>query len=175
MLHRLTTLLGIALLGSASGCIIIIKEEEHVEPGTTEPWPGEPGEPGETGWVEPDPGTECDDAAYASVIVNIVDAAGLPKSGVNVTWSLSDGAPPMSAQCLDESCTSFVAGWETAGDLMIYAELHEDTEDPCCWLDAYTSTTVTVPMSADGCHVDTQEITLMMDPEMTCADGQECG
>lgn len=174
MFQRISSLLTIALLGAASGCIIIIKEEHVGEHGggTTEPWPGDPGE---TGWVEPDPITECDDASYASVIVNLVDAAGLPLSGAMVSWSLGDGGPPSEAQCMDESCTSFVAGWEIAGELTIYAELHQDTEDPCCWLDAYTSTTVTVPMGEDGCHVDTQEITLTLDPTMSCADGQECG
>ncbi len=176
MLNPLRALLSLAIVGASSGCIIIIKDDEHWdEPGYGGSEPGYPGYPGDTAIVDDTGEVACTEESYASVLVNIVGVDGLPLSGARVTWQTSDEAPAQDAQCMDELCTSFVAGWEVAGDITITAGISEDTEDPCCWLDDSTESTVTVPMSSDGCHVKTQEVTLMLDPGLICADGENCG
>jgi len=162
-----------ALLALASGCIIVIDKTGGPGEGGVEPEPGgtEP-YPIDTGAV-----TACDDIAYASVVVDVVDPNGAPLSGAIVQWTApgSDEAP-QDAQCSNDDCTEFVAGWEVSGSIDVSATLHQDTEDPCCWYDDSTSSSVEVPLTADGCHVVTQYVTLTLDPSLlTCADGDDCG
>lgn len=170
----LRTLLPALLLVASSGCIIVIDKTGGPGGGGTEPYPGGGGGtepyPVDTG-VE----TGCTDIAYSSVVVDVVDPNGAPLSGADVTWTpTGSGATPEAAQCANDDCTEFVAGWEVSGAIDVMATLHEDTEDPCCWVDDTTTSTVEVPLTADGCHVLTQYVTLTLDPSlMTCAD--DCG
>lgn len=176
MLRTLQVLSSLALLGSLSGCIIVIKEEHWDDEGWDEPGYGgsEPGYPGDG--VDDDPIAEpaCTEESYASVLVHIVDADGLPLPGAAVTWTGPDGVT-QEGQCMDEECTSFVTGWEVSGIINIQASYDANTEDPCCWLTDETDADVEVTLSSDGCHVETEEITLSLIPQLTCADNQDCG
>lgn len=143
------------LLLALPGCIIIYKDGG---PGATVP-------PEDTFY------TDCTMEARASVVVTVVDAAGAPLPDATVTWS-TGGGEPQAAECWDGSCA---AGYEVSGEITVYASISQETEDPCCWLADGTSSTVTVPMTEDGCHVETQELTLTLEPTLTCADAAECG
>lgn len=173
--------LALTALALTTGCVIVIdKSGGEGEPmpgsGSSEPYPGEdPGvEPG--GDPGSDPGsTECDDIAFASVIVHTIGPDGAPVRATNVMWSTGVEESPMPAECMDEACTTWIAGWEQPGDFVLYGFLSENTEDPCCWLTDDESVSVTVPMGEDGCHVVTQEIDMVLDAtELVCADA-ECG
>lgn len=162
----LTSLLTLLI---APACVIVI--DKTGGEGESEPHPGTGPEP------EPidDTGTACTDIAYASVLVHTVGPDGLPVRATSVTWSTGTEESPMPAECMDEDCTTLIAGWEVSGDITISASLQLDTEDPCCWLVDNQSATVNVPETEDGCHVITQDLTIMLTPEdMVCADG-ECG
>lgn len=159
------------LLPLFSGCILVINKGGG--PGSE---PGSPGEPPiviepETGWIDDTGGVACTDIAVASVVVRVVDLAGNPVSGEGVTYAESTWESPQPAECADEGCTSWIAGYEVGGEVTVWAIYHADTEDPCCWYDSSASQTVTVPYTDDGCHVMTQELTLTLDTtQMSCAD-----
>ena len=146
-------------LALAPACIIVVHKGVEGEP---------PVAVDDTGWID-DTGTACTDIAFASVMVHVVDAAGAPLSGANVTYSV-DGAPELPAECADDAgCANFVAGWEVAGDFTITASIDVPTEDPYCWYYDTEVSTVTVPSTEDGCHVITQDVTVTLDPvDMVC-------
>lgn len=95
----------------------------------------------------------CTDEARASVSVSVVDDAGTFLSDATVVFSVDGGA--------DEPCelvgdTSFVCGWERAGEIVVKASkagLMGDNE------------TVVVEMDADGCHVVGQAIEILLEDE----------
>jgi hypothetical protein len=102
------------------------------------------GDTGDTG------GTACMEYAAASVTVYVVDPDGNPIRPDGVTWR-EEGGAWQDGECVNEpDCTTWVAGWEVAGDV-----------DVCvCHLDQCACTTVTVDMEPDGCHVEGQELTV---------------
>lgn len=156
------------------GCILVINKGGGPGGGPDGPYPVE------TGWIDDTGGVACTDIAVASVMVHVVDPSGAPLPGATVTYSEPSGESPMPAECADEACTSWVAGWEVGGDITVTASYNANTSDPCCWYSDSVSQTVAVPYTPDGCHVDTQEITLVLDPtHMVCADADpstgECG
>ena len=111
---------------------------------------------------EGDPGgTECTEEARASVTISVVDEEGEALRGASVTFSV-DGGDVRSAECVDgsepEYCARFVAGWEEAGEFVIWVEK-----------DGYLSRTyeLTVEMTDDGCHVQSRDLTaaLEVDPD----------
>jgi len=120
-----------------------------------------------------DPGIECSTLAAASVTISVTDPDGSPLAPTSVTWSV-DGGAPTAAECMNEDCTEFVAGWEVEGEITVSAELSgEVSGDPCCFYDSTDSELVTIELDGDGCHVVGQSITLVLDPSETdCAD---CG
>lgn len=151
-------------LSALSGCIFVIEKD-----GPGGGWTHETGID-DTGWVA------CTEIAMSSVMVSVVDPAGAPVRATSVTWSHGDTDVANQAECLDEMCSTWVAGWEVAGDITVNATLQEDTPDPCCWISDSDVRTVHVPMTADGCHVVTQSVTLVLDPSsLVCADADESG
>ena len=120
-------------------------------------------------------GVYCTDIAFASVNIDVVDQDGAPLSPTTIGYTL-DGGESLPAECIDDDCTSFVAGWEAAGDFAITATWTEDTADPCCWFEDYASQSVTVGMTEDGCHVVPESMTITLDTTLlACADSEECG
>lgn len=162
--------LPLLILGASSGCIIVI-EKEHVDE-----WPDRPHDQWPDTGEPVDSGAPCTEEARASVVVDIVDASGAPLSGAAVTYAGPDGVI-QEAQCVDEACTQLVAGWEIEGEIALTASLRIDTEDPCCWYEDVQELVVEVPLTADGCHVETQRVSITLDPsQLVCADAEEaCG
>ena len=60
------------------------------------------------------------------------------------------------------TCSQVIAGYEVAGTISVYASLEEPSETPGCTWQGYAFDTATVPLTADGCHVETQEMTLVL-------------
>lgn len=151
--------LGLALAALTPGCIIVIGDRDP------DVYPVEP-PPDDTG------GVACTDEARASVILSVTDFDGLPASDVNVQWSSQVSDIAGQGECADETCSSYVVAWEVAGPIDIWASVSTpDETDPYCWWSSSALTTVEVPMTADGCHVETQytSVTLPL-PSLECAD-----
>ena len=108
-----------------------------------------------TGCPGPDE-SACTDIAMASVVISVVQGDGRPLAGATVTFSL-EGDDFEPAICTDgetpESCTAFVTGYETPGNYVVRAQKQG-------YLTAEES--VTVHGLPDGCHVDTEEVRLVM-------------
>ena len=141
------------------GCIIVLPGGGGDEP--TEPMPY----PDDTG------GPACTTEAVASLNVRVVDFEGAPVPEAEVYWSAQGMDMGGEAECLDEACTVFTAGWDVSGPVEIFASMERPTEDPACFWYASASAVVEVPMDASGCHVETQSLTLELPfPEMICED-----
>lgn len=161
-MSRTLPLLALVSLPLAAGCIIVIEKD-----GPGPDWDTSEPMPPDSGWIA------CDEMAVASVIVHTVDLDGAPVRASSVTWQTADGMEEeVLADCADEGCTSWIAGYEVPGDISIEGTVDQPTEVPECRLHDTAYTTVMVPMDGDGCHVVTQEVTLVFD--MTAASW-DCG
>ena len=158
----------LALLGlGLPGCILVIDKGGGGGPETGYPIDDVPPD---SGWGDDTGMVACTDLAASSVDISVVDPSGAPLSGATVTWSVA-GGPSQPAECMDAACTTFVAGWEVPGDITVVTSYSMDTPDPYCWYSDDEVDTVTVPMTADGCHVMTQQLTVTLDPTLeVCAD-----
>ena len=95
----------------------------------------------------------CTDVVMPSVIVNVSSAsdATVPLSGVAVTHAVGAQAA--------EPCESFTVGtwqcgWERAGDVTLYVSA-----------DGHLPATRTVTVGADACHVITETVDVVLEPE----------
>lgn len=111
-------------------------------------------------------GTHCTPAPHYSVIVNTVtaiDGAYVPAQPSSVYGFYrpdgTAGNEAISGLCLDEKCTKHAVGIEQAGPFDIKVE--------ACG--AEFTDTVTVGKTEDGCHVDTEVITIFVDPDKCVA------
>ncbi|MFO7566837.1 MAG: hypothetical protein R6X02_29610 [Enhygromyxa sp.] len=117
--------------------------------------------------------TECTLEARASAIVQFVDSSTgssapvlVPASKVWFEFSDETGLhESQRAQCLDENCTEWLLGYERPGSYVVHATV--------CGQE-YTQT-ISVGMTDDGCHVDTQWIKIEVDsstcrPDLAPAD-----
>ena len=102
-------------------------------------------------------GVVCTLEARASVVVSIIDLSGAPLLGATVIYRVDDGEE-IEAECFEppDTCTSFVAGFEIAGDFTVRAE--REGFQPA---EAF----VTVEFDELGCHVITQDVELTLVPE----------
>jgi hypothetical protein len=91
----------------------------------------------------------CTTEARASVTVLVTGDDGQPLTPDGVTFQV-DGTDPQEAQCVNASCTQWVAGWELTGSFEITATLGAE---------ATVGSTV-VGLDATGCHVHGQTLTL---------------
>jgi hypothetical protein len=103
----------------------------------------------------------CTQSIEPSVIVTTLDSEGEPVVADAVSWSV-DGGQKQAAECWYDPCTVLHAAWETPGEITVTATLG----------DLIVTDTVTV--TADECHVQTQELTLQFpapdDEEMNCTE-----
>ena len=153
---RSFTLLSLVALPLAAGCVIFIGKDGP----PPEPWP-------DSG------GIACDTMAVSSVLVRVEDEAGAPISANQVSWQAEGMDEDQPAECAGASCTTWLAGYEVDGDIRVEAAALLDSDEPGCYWEGHASGSVTVPMTADGCHVITQELTLVMasaDFRLLCDD-----
>ncbi len=105
-----------------------------------------------------DTGWGCTADAVPSVVVDVVDVDGQTFSGEQVTWRL-DGGDPRPAECGDDACDRWVAGWDRRGVVTVEAQAVVGSEDGGAT--RYWATD-SVNVTGDACHVDTQYLTLTM-------------
>jgi len=100
-------------------------------------------------------GIACTEEARSSVTVSLVDDAGaaIPAEAEPVVEYAVDGGAAVPCDSMDGA--SFVCGYEVAGELTISASASGF---------APASEVVEVPMTADGCHVESQSLTLALSP-----------
>lgn len=113
----------------------------------------------------------CTMEAHPSVTVRFYDSAGLEVSGLpgtTVTWWKVDDpsygeapdpaiTPPAGslndAECTDAVCSAWIAGWEEDGTIEVRANV--------CGSEYIER--IEVPMQADGCHVESQDLDISID------------
>ncbi len=106
---------------------------------------------------------DCTASAAGSVNVSIVDQDGAALVPETVSYTV-DGGDALDADCVGDPCTEYVAGWEVSGEITVTATYYREHEkDPLCSYEDSASETVTVEMTADGCHVQPQTMTLQLD------------
>lgn len=116
-------------------------------------------------------GYACTDEARASVMVSVVDFEGAPVPDALVQWTGADRESFGTAECLDSSCSSRVAGWEVEGDITVTVQLERPSEDPACSWTTFAEQSVYVPRTEDGCHVMTQEMFITLPaPALECIE-----
>ena len=115
----------------------------------------------------------CTEMAYASVMVHTVDPSGAPLAVNEVLYTV-DGGSPQPAECANAAaapCSDWTVGWEVAGDFVIEAAYTTSATESCCWHEDRQTASVTVGETADGCHVEQQEVTITLDPSLeVCLD-----
>ena len=112
---------------------------------------------------------DCDRSAHPSVLVNVSKIAG-GDMAVNVTpregvWFEHDGVRH-EASCLpgpNNTCVSYMAGLELSGRILIGTDYCDQT---------FTEA-VSVDMTADGCHVETEHVSLVVNDTGCLADAPE--
>lgn len=95
--------------------------------------------------------TVCDQMALVSVQVNLTGSSGEALEDPAVDWS-ADGSEP--AACDTADGVHWNCGWEVEGDFVISAIASGHAPELAA---------VTVPMTADGCHVITQTVDIALD------------
>lgn len=113
--------------------------------------------------VPPEPG--CDDMAVAALYVEVRDLDGAALEPSTLEWRIA-GEQWAPADCWDESCTSWVAGWNVAGDMEVRASLSGTVDGmACCEHIAEAEARVTIVWDDWGCHPESQEIALELDTQ----------
>jgi hypothetical protein len=87
----------------------------------------------------------CEFSTVASVTVSVVDPSGVPVAPESVTFSV-DGSADAACESLGVDGSEFICGWEVDGDFVITV----------AYLGDQFSDAVTVGMSLDGCHVQSE-------------------
>ena len=106
----------------------------------------------------------CTDLEAPSVVVDIVDTMGEPLTPTSVEYSV-DGGALVSAECGNTDCTAWFVGAEQVGEFDITAVYSEMVDAYCGYYDVATSS-ATVGEMEDGCHVDTQSVTMTLDASL---------
>jgi hypothetical protein len=94
----------------------------------------------------------CTAEARASVVVQVVDAAGAPLGWATVSYRVDSG-PVLAAQCYvpPDGCSTFVAGMEVAGEFAIRAKKA-----------GFQSAAASFTVQRDVCHVTTREAVMTL-------------
>ena len=67
----------------------------------------------------------CTQEARSSVSISVVDQSGAPLTPESVMFSVN-GGDERSADCVDDQCTQWVAGWEETGEFLVTATNEAD-------------------------------------------------
>lgn len=103
-------------------------------------------------WLEPE-GTDCTQELRASVVAGLVSSTGEPMRDPEVWWEVPGSERP-AEPCEPADEGTWTCGWEVSGLLRVTGTA-----------EGFTSSTVEVEVEADACHVITEYLTLVVDPE----------
>lgn len=102
----------------------------------------------------------CTEEARASLAVTVTESGGGAVDDADVTAAL-DGAAPQACEAVGQGDGSYACPFfEQVGQFVVSAERAGFTGD---------SATVTVALTADGCHVDTAAVSLTLEPAAEAA------
>jgi len=116
------------------------------------------------------PGSEvCSTEVRSSVLISVTDHNGEPLTeGALVYYSVNDGPDELAEQLGTQNM--WAAGEEQAGTFEIFAEYRLEEFTGCLWSDS--TEPVQVEVTAGTCHVETQELELMLATNLSdCVDG----
>ena len=112
---------------------------------------------------------DCSTEALPSLIITLESETGIDQP--TLFYSINEEEQQPADPYANEQ---WVAGWEVSGTIRIAVEANICPEDPDCICLAQKNTEVLIPLTENGCHVDTQEITLTFSEEdiidRTCLD-----
>jgi len=108
--------------------------------------------------------------AETAVHLRVEDSGGTPTTPTSVQFSY-EGGELEDAECVDEACTQWVTGHEdSAGSYSITIELDEPfPNDPWCYF--WARETVEVDVFQGECNLNTEEVTVQLQVDVICADG----
>ena len=114
------------------------------------------------------PQEECSTEARSSVLVSLTDHNGDPLTeGALVYYSVDDGEDQIAEQLTPGDTWS--AGTEEEGIFRIFAEYNLEEFNGCLWWDS--AGPVEVEVTSSTCHVETQEIDLVLATNLSdCQD-----
>jgi hypothetical protein len=101
-------------------------------------------------------GLDCPAIAIPSVALTVVDSGGNPVSDVEATWSAPGG---LGGDCEMVDEDDIICAWGVGGEVTITADAL-----------GYEAASTTVQVQEDECNVETEEVTLVLDPVL-CDDG----
>ena len=107
-----------------------------------------------------DKNVTCTLESRSSVVVTILSESGLDEP--TLTYSVGDGEV-QEAEAYQED--RWIAGWEESGTIQLTAEANICPDLPECICIAQEVVEVLVPLTNDGCHVVTQELTISLDQD----------
>jgi hypothetical protein len=120
------------------------------------------------------PEQACTKESRPSVLVDVFhdsDGSLIPIGTDRAFYTVGDQDREAPATCLNPECSSFAAGRELEGTINVNAEV----------CGSVVSASVDVGMTADGCHVDTQNVILVANtskcedtPDITAPPRPEC-
>jgi len=109
------------------------------------------------------PQEDCGGMSVAALYVELQGVDAQDELATSVEWRLAS-EDWEDAECGDESCTWWVAGYDVSGDMEVRGAISGEVQDlPGCEHIAFDEVRVTV--EDDGCHPITEEIALVLDPE----------
>ena len=102
-----------------------------------------------------------------SVVILLSDQNGAPLNEGAVVYYSIDGGAEQIAQNMNVN-GHFYAGEEEAGLFRIFAEYRQEDFDGCLWFDA--TEPVEIEVTANECHVETQELELVLSTDLSDCD-----
>ena len=112
-------------------------------------------------------GVVCSTDIRNSVIILLSDQNGDPLNEGAIVYYSVDGGADQTAENMDVH-GHFYAGEEQAGLFRIFAEYRLEDFDGCLWFDA--TEPVELEVTANECHVETQELELVLSTNLSDCD-----
>ena len=109
----------------------------------------------------------CSSDIRTSVVVVLSDQNGAPLNEGAVVYYSIDGGAEQTAENMNVN-GHFYAGEEEKGLFRIVAEYRQEDFDGCLWFDA--TEPVEVEVTENECHVDTQELALVLSTDISDCD-----
>ena len=112
-------------------------------------------------------GIVCSSDIRTSVVVLLSDQNGAPLNEGAVVYYSIDGGSDQIAENMNAN-GHFYAGQEEPGLFRIFAEYRQEDLDGCLWFDA--TEPVELEVTANECHVETQELELALSTDLSDCD-----
>ena len=115
-------------------------------------------------------GLICSSDIRSSAILTVEDQDGNPVDSAEVSYTV-DGVEGTFVEAWSNG--QYVLGEEESGDFVVDVFAEISTDDPCCQEIGTGALEFTI--EANECHVETQEVELVLEWELVCADVDENG